>query len=171
MISKIDETFLVKLSTGLAYLVGNPNFDSMTAKYYARFYVKHQDSSDSYLRKAYTNLDLHTDGTYVNEVTDWLLMSKIDEQNVQGGETAMLHLDDWEHCEDMLMTQLENKILYGDHQKVKMLTIKLNTLEFQKIKMANLQFLILTNFQSQKIWSKVYSFKDYLMLWKKVKIK
>jgi protein CsiD len=28
-------------------------------------------------------------------------MSKIDEQNVQGGETAMLHLDDWEHCDDM----------------------------------------------------------------------
>jgi protein CsiD len=28
-------------------------------------------------------------------------MSKIDEQNVEGGETAMLHLDDWEHCEDM----------------------------------------------------------------------
>ena len=47
-------------------------------------------------------------------------MSKIDEQNVEGGETAMLHLDDWEHCEDCLMTQLENKILYGDHQKVKM---------------------------------------------------
>ena len=51
---KFDKDFLVKLSTGLAYLVGNPNFDSMTAKYYARFYVKHQDSSDSYLRKAYT---------------------------------------------------------------------------------------------------------------------
>ena len=60
---KFDKDFLVKLSTGLAYLVGNPNFDSMTGKYYARFYVKHQDSSDSYLRKAYTNLDLHTDGT------------------------------------------------------------------------------------------------------------
>ena len=60
---KFDKDFLVKLSTGFAYLVGNPNFDSMTGKYYARFYVKHQDSSDSYLRKAYTNLDLHTDGT------------------------------------------------------------------------------------------------------------
>ena len=68
---KFDKDFLVKLSTGLAYLVGNPNFDSMTGKYYARFYVKHQDSSDSYLRKAYTNLDLHTDGTYVKEKTDW----------------------------------------------------------------------------------------------------
>ena len=66
---KFDKDFLVKLSTGLAYLVGNPNFDSMTDKYYARFYVKHQDSSDSYLRKAYTNLDLHTDGTYVQELS------------------------------------------------------------------------------------------------------
>ena len=34
---KFDKDFLVKLSTGLAYLVGNPNFDSMTDKYYARF--------------------------------------------------------------------------------------------------------------------------------------
>ena len=42
---KFDKDFLVKLSTGFAYLVGNPNFDSMTGKYYARFYVKHQDSS------------------------------------------------------------------------------------------------------------------------------
>ena len=79
---KFDKDFLVNLSTGLAYLVGNPNFDSMTDKYYARFYVKHQDASDSYLRKAYTNLDLHTDGTYVKEKTDWLIMTKMEEQGV-----------------------------------------------------------------------------------------
>ena len=99
--SKIDNTFLVKLSTAIAHLIGIPNHDSMAGKYYARFTVKHEDKSDSYLRKAYTNMDLHTDGTYVKEVTDWLLMTKIDEQNVEGGETAMLHLDDWEHCEDL----------------------------------------------------------------------
>ncbi|MDB4846740.1 glutarate dioxygenase GlaH [Candidatus Pelagibacter sp.] len=99
--SKIDHTFLVKLSTAIAHLIGIPNHDSMTGKYYARFTVKHEDKSDSYLRKAYTNMDLHTDGTYVKEITDWLLMTKIDEQNVEGGETAMLHLDDWEHCEDL----------------------------------------------------------------------
>ena len=99
--SKIDHNFLVKLSTAIAHLIGIPNHDSMAGKYYARFTVKHEDKSDSYLRKAYTNMDLHTDGTYVKEVTDWLLMTKIDEQNVQGGETAMLHLDDWEHCEDL----------------------------------------------------------------------
>ena len=99
--SKIDQTFLVKLSTAIAHLIGIPNHDSMAGKYYARFNVKHEDKSDSYLRKAYTNMDLHTDGTYVKEVTDWLLMTKIDEQNVEGGETAMLHLDDWEHCSDL----------------------------------------------------------------------
>ena len=99
--SKINDTFLVKLSTAIAHLVGNPNHDSMSGKYYARFFVKHEDKSDSYLRKAYTNMDLHTDGTYVKDVTNWLLMSKIEEKNVEGGETTMLHLDDWEHCEGL----------------------------------------------------------------------
>ncbi len=98
---KFDKDFLVKLSTGLAYLVGIPNFDSMSGKYYARFYVKHQDNSDSYLRKAYTNLDLHTDGTYVKEKTDWLIMTKMEEQNVSGGESVILHLDDWEHLDEL----------------------------------------------------------------------
>ena len=98
---KFDKDFLVKLSTGFAYLIGNPNFDSMSGKYYARFYVKHQDSSDSYLRKAYTNLDLHTDGTYVKEKTDWLIMTKMEEQGVSGGESVILHLDDWEHLNEL----------------------------------------------------------------------
>ena len=101
LISKVDETFLVKLSTAIAHLIGTPNHDAMAGKYYARFYVKHEDKSDSYLRKAYTNMDLHTDGTYVKEKTDWLLMSKLEEKNVEGGETAMLHLDDWEHCDEL----------------------------------------------------------------------
>jgi len=99
--SKIDDVFLVKLSTAVAHLIGIPNHDAMTGKYYARFHVKHEDKSDSYLRKAYINMDLHTDGTYVKEKTDWLLMTKVDEKNVQGGETAMLHLDDWEHCDEL----------------------------------------------------------------------
>ena len=99
--SNIDDIFLVKLSTAISHLIGNPNHDSMAGKYYARFHVKHVDKSDSYLRKAYTNMDLHTDGTYVKEVTDWLLMTKIEEKNVEGGETAMLHLDDWEYCGEL----------------------------------------------------------------------
>ena len=99
--SKINDIFLVKLSTAISHLIGKANHDSMTNKYYARFHIKHEDKSDSYLRKAYSNMDLHTDGTYVDENTDWLLMTKIEETNVIGGETVMLHLDDWEHCSDL----------------------------------------------------------------------
>ena len=99
--ANVDDIFLVKLSTAISHLIGLPNHDSMAGKYYARFHVKHEDKSDSYLRKAYTNMDLHTDGTYVKEITDWLLMTKIEEKNVEGGETAMLHLDDWEYCEEL----------------------------------------------------------------------
>ena len=112
--SNIDDIFLVKLSTAISHLIGNPNHDSMAGKYYARFHVKHVDKSDSYLRKAYTNMDLHTDGTYVKEVTDWLLMTKIEEKNAEGGETAMLHLDDWEYCDELFndVTSKEN-FLWG----------------------------------------------------------
>jgi protein CsiD len=99
--SDTDDIFLVKLSTAITHLIGLPNHDSMSGKFYARFHVKHEDKSDSYLRKAYTNLDLHTDGTYVNEITDWLMMTKIEEKNVEGGESVMLHLDDWEHCKQL----------------------------------------------------------------------
>ena len=104
--SKINQTFLVKLSTAITYLIGNPNHDAMMGKYYARFHVKHEDDSDSYLRKAYTNMDLHTDGTYVKEKTDWLLMTKLEEENVKGGETALLHLDDWEHLEELFKDEV-----------------------------------------------------------------
>ena len=99
--SKINDIFLVKLSTAISHLIGIPNYDAMAGKYYARFHIKHEDKSDSYLRKAYTNMDLHTDGTYVKEITNWLLMTKIEEKNAVGGETMMLHLDDWEHCNDL----------------------------------------------------------------------
>ena len=101
MISKIDDIFLVKLTTAVAHLIGKPNHDAMAGKYYARFHIKHEDKSDSYLRKAYTNMDLHTDGTYVKQKTDWLLMTKIEEKNAKGGESVFLHLDDWEHCKEL----------------------------------------------------------------------
>ena len=87
---------IVKFSAAISHLIGIPNFDSMAQKFYARFTVAHSDKSDSYLRKAYIKMDLHTDGTYVSEKTDWVLMAKIYEKNCLGGQTNLLHLDDWE---------------------------------------------------------------------------
>ncbi len=131
---KFDKEFLVKLSTGLAYLIGNPNFDSMTGKYYARFYVKHQDSSDSYLRKAYTNLDLHTDGTYVKEKTDWLIMTKMEERGVSGGESVILHLDDWEHLEELSTSSVGQQDFTWGSPKSKNINYKVKHPVFSKDK-------------------------------------
>jgi len=122
--SKINQTFLIKLSTAIAHLIGIPNYDSMAGKYYARFHVKHEDRSDSYLRKAYINMDLHTDGTYVKEKTDWLLMTKLEEKNAFGGETTLLHLDDWEHCEDLYNDPISKQNLLWGSPKSKKIDYK-----------------------------------------------
>jgi len=168
---KFDDTFLVKLSTALAYLIGVANFDDMTSKYYARFFIKHEDNSDSYLRKAYTNMDLHTDGTYVKEKTDWLLMTKLEEKNVEGGESVMLHLDDWEHCKEFSNDPVGKQNFVWGSPKSKNVDYKIEHSVFLKILRDVHKFHILISFLSHKIWSKVIFFKNCLMLSKKVKIK
>ena len=130
--SKIDDIFLVKLSTAISYLIGTPNYDSMAGKYYARFHIKHLDDSDSYLRKGYINMDLHTDGTYVKEKTDWLLMTKIEEKNVEGGETAMLHLDDWEHCNNLFNDPIGKENFIWGSPKSKNINYKIEHPIFSK---------------------------------------
>ncbi len=147
---KYDKDFLIKLSTGLVYLVGNPNFDSMSGKYYARFYVKHQDKSDSYLRKAYANLDLHTDGTYVKEKTDWLVMTKLEEQNVFGGESVILHLDDWEHLDELSKNPIAQQNFTWGSPKSKNVGYKIEHPVFSKDKNGELTISYIDQFPEPK---------------------
>ena len=88
--------FNILLSTAISHLIGVPNLDSMSDKFYARFSVKNEDNSDSYLRQAHRRMELHTDGTYVKEHTDWVIMQKMLEVDVKGGESLLLHVDDWQ---------------------------------------------------------------------------
>lgn len=86
----------VKFGTAIGHILGPGNHDSMSGTYYARFVVRHTDNSDSYLRQAYRLFTMHTDGTFVSEATDWLLMMKFAEEHAVGGESRFLHLDDWQ---------------------------------------------------------------------------
>ncbi len=104
-----DEDFPVLLSTAVAHLVGRSNHDSMTGQFYARFSVRHEDDSDSYLRQGYRVMELHTDGTYVDEPTDWVLMMKLAEEHVTGGDSLLLHLDDWSEQERFFNHSLARK--------------------------------------------------------------
>ena len=148
--SKVNDIFLVKLSTAVAHLIGTPNYDAMAGKYYARFHVKHEDKSDSYLRKAYTNMDLHTDGTYVKEKTDWLLMSKLEEKNVEGGETAMLHLDDWEHCDELFNDPTAKENFVWGSPKSKNIDYKVEHPVFSSDKNGKVQISYIDQFPEPK---------------------
>ena len=148
--SKVDENFLIKLSTAITYLIGNPNHDAMAGKYYARFHVKHEDISDSYLRKAYINMDLHTDGTYVKEKTDWLLMSKLEEENVQGGETYLLHLDDWEHLSDLFKNEIGKQNFIWGSPKSKNIEYKVEHPVFSEDQNGNPQISYIDQFPEPK---------------------
>jgi len=148
--SKLNKNFLVKLSTAITYLIGNPNHDAMADKYYARFYVKHEDDSDSYLRKAYINMDLHTDGTYVKEKTDWLLMSKLEEENAQGGETYLLHLDDWEHLNDLFKNEIGKQNFIWGSPKSKNIDYKVEHPVFSEDQNGNPQISYIDQFPEPK---------------------
>lgn len=108
-----DTENYVRFATALTHLVGIPNYDAMTGTFFARFTVKDTDRSDSYLRQAYRLFTLHTDGTFVDEPTDWLLMMKMDEQNAVGGESRLLHLDDWDELDKFTKNPLGSyKFIY-----------------------------------------------------------
>ena len=143
---KIDENFLVKLSTAITHLIGVPNHDSMSGKYYARFFIKHEDDSDSYLRKAYTNMDLHTDGTYVNENTDWILMTKIEEKNSKGGETVLLHLDDLENLKELSEDPVGRQNFIWSSPKSKNVDYKVEHPVFTKDKKDNINISYIDQF-------------------------
>ena len=106
----------------------------MAGKFYARFEVKHTDNSDSYLRKAYKKLDLHTDGTYVKEKTDWLLMMKMKEENANGGESVLLHLDDWEDLDMFLKDPVAKENFIWGSPKSKNIDYKIEHPVFSKDK-------------------------------------
>ncbi len=94
-----DTDFYVKFATAISHLIGRPNFDAMSQKYYARFTVKNVDNSDSYLRQGDRRMEMHNDGTYVDEPTDYVLMMKMREENMVGGDSLIFHVDDWPDLE------------------------------------------------------------------------
>lgn len=102
---------MVKFTTAVAHLFGRSNFDAMSGQYYARFVVQNKDTSDSYLRQAHRVMELHNDGTFVEQDTDYVLMLKIDEQNMEGGNSLLLHLDDWEHLERFYADPMARRVM------------------------------------------------------------
>ena len=121
-----NSDFYVILATAISHLIGLTNHDAMYGKYYARFTVKNTEESDSYLRQAYHRLELHNDGTYVDEQTDFVLMMKMGEQHMQGGETLLLHVDDWQDLNSFYQHDLAKQSMPWGSPKSKNVEVKVN---------------------------------------------
>ncbi|WP_409314764.1 glutarate dioxygenase GlaH [Pseudomonas putida] len=102
---------MVKVSTAVAHLLGRSNYDAMSGQFYARFVVENVDNSDSYLRQPHRVMELHNDGTFVNQITDYVLMMKIDEQNMEGGNSLLQHLDDWQDLDLFYKHPLARRVM------------------------------------------------------------
>ncbi|MDF3935909.1 glutarate dioxygenase GlaH [Pseudomonas citronellolis] len=100
---------MVKFSTAVAHLIGRSNYDAMSGQFYARFAVVNSDNSDSYLRQPHRVMELHNDGTFVNQITDYVLMMKIEEKNMEGGDSLLLHLDDWSELDEFFRHPLARR--------------------------------------------------------------
>ncbi len=120
----IDVELSIKLSTAIAHLIGIADHDAMFGHYYARFTVSNLDDSDSYLRQAHRRMELHNDGTYVQHRTDFVLMQKLAEENMQGGESLILHLDDWQELEKFQQHPLAKQDVVWSAPKSKNVTEK-----------------------------------------------
>ena len=113
-------------------------------------------------------MDLHTDGTYVKEKTDWLLMSKLEEENVDGGETVLLHLDDWEHLEELFNDEIGKQNFIWSSPKIKNLEsqiyhIKKMIIKFWKLKNPKIVYGGSVNSKNIRELKKISSINGFLV--------
>ena len=106
-------------------------------------------------------MDLHTDGTYVKEKTDWVLMSKLEEKNVKGGETAMLHLDDWEHCNELFNDPVSKENFIWGSPKSKNIDYKVEHSIFSKDDKGRAQISYIDQFPEPKNMKQGIFYKNY----------
>ena len=77
-------------------------------------------------------------------------MTKIDEQNVEGGETVMLHLDDWEHCDDLYNDPIGKQNFVWGSPKSKNIDYKVEHPIFSEDQNGNAQISYIDQFPEPK---------------------
>ena len=96
----------LKLATAFAHLLGQPYRDETTQKYFAAINLTNNTHGDSFLSEPYEDLRLHTDGTFYKKPVDWVILGKVLQTNIQGGELTLHHIDDLQELEKLLQNPL-----------------------------------------------------------------
>lgn len=91
-------------------------------------------------------------------------MSKLEEENVIGGETALLHLDDWEHLSDLSDDKIgQQKFIWGS-PKSKNIDYKVEHPVFSSDKDGRAQISYIDQFPEPKNMKQGTFYKNYLIV-------
>ncbi len=77
-------------------------------------------------------------------------MTKMEEKNAEGGESVMLHLDDWEHCEDLFNDPVGRQDFTWGSPKSKNIDYKVEHPVFSKDKEGKAQISYIDQFPEPK---------------------
>lgn len=97
-----DFSHHLRLATAIAYTLGVAYFDEMSKNYYASINLSPSIKGDSFLSEPYHDLRLHTDGTFYKKPVEWIVLIKTKQQDVDGGELTLHHLNDLEGLDTFL---------------------------------------------------------------------
>ncbi len=84
----------LKIATAFAFCLGAPQIDELTKKYYAEIDLTPKTKGDSFLSEPFHDLRLHTDGTFYQDSSEWVMLSKITQNDLIGGELSLHHIQD-----------------------------------------------------------------------------
>ena len=98
-------------------------------------------------------------------------MTKLEEQNVEGGESVLLHLDDWEHLKELSNDPVGKQDFIWGSPKSKNVDYKVEHPIFSKDKEGKDQISYIDQFPEPKNMEQVYFCKSYQMLLRALKIK
>ena len=110
--SNVSQEDIIKLATAIAPCLG-PYIVLPSGKYYDLL-VSDYETREEELLPSSEDLKLHTDGMTMDNPTDWLMLTKLQERNAKGGESHFLHLEDWEDFNDLYPDPMNQKqYLFG----------------------------------------------------------
>ncbi len=84
----------IRLSAAVSHLINRP-IPEPGGRFYGITRVVHAENPEIQILNPYADFTLHTDGVFLDQPVDWLMMMKLSEEHSEGGESRLLHLADW----------------------------------------------------------------------------
>src|SRR5690606_35019750 len=101
----------IRLSTAISHQISRPSASDSNGLFYAIIKIVDDNKTEMKLYEPYKDFPLHTDGVFKDNPVDWLLMMKVSEFSASGGESRLLHIEDWEEW-DSFYNRPENQKQY-----------------------------------------------------------